>query len=50
VLCPLQEAERLRRVMANDKSITADKRDTFEWRLNVLASFAAPSKADKQEL
>jgi hypothetical protein len=42
--------ERLRRVMANDKSITPDKRSTFEWRLNVLASFTAPSTATNTEL
>lgn len=43
-----QEAERLRRVMKNDKSITPDKRSTFEWRLNVLASFTAPTATNTE--
>jgi hypothetical protein len=35
----LQERKRLKK-MAEDKAVAATKRETFEWRLNVLGSFA----------
>jgi hypothetical protein len=45
----LQESKRLRK-MSEDKAVAAAKRETFQWRLNVLASFAAPPAAEKGEL
>jgi hypothetical protein len=37
--------------MSEDKAVAAAKRETFQWRLNVLASFTAPAAAaDKGEL
>ncbi|KAF8072473.1 Erp29 [Scenedesmus sp. PABB004] len=48
-----QESKRLRK-MADDKAVAAGKRETFQWRLNILASFggsgAAPDKGSKEEL
>jgi hypothetical protein len=35
----LQERKRLKK-MAEDKAVAATKRETFEWRLNVLGAFA----------
>jgi hypothetical protein len=34
----VQESKRLKK-MAEDKAVAATKRETFEWRLNVLTSF-----------
>ena len=46
----LQETKRLSK-MAEDKAVAATKRETFQWRLNVLASFSkAPSDGGKAEL
>jgi hypothetical protein len=47
----LQETKRLSK-MAEDKAVAATKRETFQWRLNVLASFskAAPGEGGKAEL
>jgi hypothetical protein len=45
----LQETKRLSK-MSEDKAVAAAKRDTFQWRLNVLASFNGPAAADKKEL
>jgi hypothetical protein len=36
--------------MSEDKAVAAAKRETFHWRLNVLASFTATAAADKKEL
>lgn len=44
-----QETKRLAK-MSEDKAVAAAKRETFAWRLNVLASFKAPAAADKGEL
>eukprot|EP00882_Tetradesmus_deserticola_P028305 GHRQ01031529.1.p1 GENE.GHRQ01031529.1~~GHRQ01031529.1.p1 ORF type:complete len:132 (+),score=76.33 GHRQ01031529.1:666-1061(+) len=43
-----QETQRLSKV-AEDKAVAAAKRETFQWRRNILASFKAPA-ADKAEL
>jgi hypothetical protein len=46
----MQETKRLSK-MSDDKAVAAAKRETFQWRLNVLASFSAPAAAaDKKEL
>lgn len=45
VLMPMQESKRLKK-MAEDKAVAATKRETFQWRLNVLSSFTR--KADKK--
>lgn len=49
--CPAahhQESKRLKK-MAEDKSVAATKRDTFEWRLNVLSSFTRKNVKDAAE-
>eukprot|EP00879_Flechtneria_rotunda_P018117 GHRR01018998.1.p1 GENE.GHRR01018998.1~~GHRR01018998.1.p1 ORF type:complete len:221 (+),score=85.40 GHRR01018998.1:607-1269(+) len=42
-----QETKRLSK-MSDDKGVAAAKKETFQWRLNILASFT--NKADKTEL
>lgn len=44
----LQETRRLTK-MSEDKGVAAAKKETFQWRLNVLASFSGKA-ADKSEL
>jgi hypothetical protein len=46
----LQEEQRLQRVISDDKSISAAKKETFEWRMNILASFQQSGEGAKQEL
>eukprot|EP00877_Chromochloris_zofingiensis_P013260 jgi/Chrzof1/8188/Cz03g00280.t1 len=43
-----QEEKRLQK-MADDKGVAAAKRETFQWRVNVLRSFA-PAEGSKTEL
>lgn len=40
-----QETKRLSK-MAEDKAVAAAKRETFQWRLNILGSFVAQAAAD----
>lgn len=44
LLLHVQESKRLKK-MAEDKAVAATKRETFQWRLNVLSSFTR--RADK---
>jgi hypothetical protein len=46
VFAAQQESKRLKK-MAEDKAVAATKRETFEWRLNVLSSFTR--KAGEQQ-
>jgi hypothetical protein len=40
-----QEATRLRK-MASDNGVTAQKKETFTWRANVLGSFSSAPKSE----
>lgn len=43
-----QESKRLKK-MAEDKAVAATKRETFEWRLNVLSSFTRKAGEQQQK-